>query len=587
MRSYTYIIILLLSVSALAQDAIITVSFSQTVPKSTSIVLSTSAVSGTYDLGNPFFVQTLTVSATIPCCTPGWWYDSWRCSIGGEDAYTYCGSVRLCAGYDDDTIVDCKPLGNFAPQQTITYNVNKVIRTVTFAYGDGRTTQTGQQVNINQITSTGGGFAQIPRSLPSLRGPAPIFLGLVREKIVVGDYTGDFLVSSSDPRALAWFHPTGGISAVDRTTTPNFDDEIHACLDSDANKLCDYDDELECEGQDKDWYNGDCCHDAPFNPESETPPNECQWYGTENTKKMDAVCGKDDQGIWKWAALGDIGLINILSGSCPTMQIVSDGTTFYTCSTGSQTVIPTDLVKPLTEKMTIFGHEYFCQGETIIECGGSAPYSPTAKQIGASTTYENKKQYCTAQGRWVTSLDSAGRDSCVAAGLRWTGTKCCGETDDPLETYEDPYTGQGTAGACYNNQFIASGSFFSGTKDIINYRGKFAICEPTRLPGTSATTTAPEFTGTTITPIAYGPCGTPLQQAILTGTLQHIVCMPSGDWQFTSKTEPHLVKQTIWMPSEVEDKKGCCPENQCWDGQQCKDIGYYYDKIIGKGYRCE
>ncbi len=586
MRSYTYIIILLLSVSALAQDATITISYGETTENPVNLVLGPNTLTAALDIP-PKFVKTVTADVTLACCYTRNLIDPWRCRQGQDASFTYCGTINLCVKYDQETTQECKPIEN-KQKSIITFSPNKQVSKFIFSYtGTRDVVAASTQFTITKVATYGGRAEQIIRSLPSLRGPAAIFLGLVREKIEVGTYTGSFLVSSNEPRALAWFHPTGGISAVDRTTTPNFDDEIHACLDSDTNKLCDYDDETLCSNQDKDWYNGDCCHDAPFNPESETPPNECQWYDTRNNKEMNAVCGKDDQGKWKWAALGDVGLINTLSGSCPSMQIVSDGTGFHTCSTGSQTVIPTNLVTQLTGKLTILGHEYFCQAETIIECGGITPYSPTAKQIGASTTYENKKHYCTADGKWATSLDNAGKDSCVAAGLRWTGTKCCGETDDPLKTYDDPYTGQGTAGACYNNQFIASGSFFSGTKDIINYRGTFAICDPTLPPGTNTTTTAPEFTGTTITPRAYGPCGIPLQQAILTGTMQHIVCTPSGDWQFTSKTEPHLVKQTLWMPSEVEDKQGCCPENQCWDGQQCKDIGYYYDKIIGKGYRCE
>ncbi len=592
MRSYIYIIILLLSVSALAQDAAITISYGQKSDYPVSFSFTQSAPEIAYNIPNPTFVKNMTVDVTLPCCSQ---YALWgACYWGFEYAYT-CGTLNLCVKYDEETALECQTLQN-KKTQTVSFNPNKVIQKATFINTGARNipnADTAIQLSINKISLYGGGFAQIVRSLQSLRSDQAILLGLVKERIDVSQYQGNVNIATNDPKAVAWFNEQTGLSATNRITTPNYDDQILACLNSvqdtgDANApRCDYEDEQLCQGQGKDWYNGYCCRNAPFNPEAETPPSECTWYGTKESKTMNAVCGKNADGIWKWAAIDDVGLINILSGSCPSMQVVSDGTTFYTCSTGAQNVIPTNLVQPLNGKITILEHEYFCQGENIIECGGETPYSPTAKATGTAAAFNNQKNYCTTKGKWVTSLDVAGSESCVAAGLRWTGTKCCGETDDPLKTYEDPYTGQGTAGACYNNNFVASGNFFAGGKSVINYRGKFVVCDPALQPGTNAPTTSQIFSGTGITPIAYGPCGTPLQQAILTGTLQHIICKPSGEWQFTSKTDPHLIKQTLWQPSETEDKQGCCVENQCWDGLQCRDTGYYYDKIIGKGYRCE
>ncbi len=583
MRSYSVIaIILLLSSLVLAQEVTITVS---------KTTVSTVDVNPDH-----LFKQTGTTSQPIPPQPFSYSFSSPKyvakivLNTRGFRCYQYCWQyTSICLLADNDYATrQCKEPPHYYENKDLVYTFSppRNINSISVTIGGQYPQYTAYYLNSFALDA-GSDTATIKTSILGLRSDGPIDFGAIRTRINPEGYTGKYLISSSSPKAPAWFDDGGKTSAIDRKETTIAEDNIFACLDSDQNQICDYKDEADClfRTPSQDWYKGDCCGDAPFNPITETPSSECKWYATTDAKVKDAVCGKNSEAEWKWAALEDIGLIVALSGGCPAMELVSDGTKFYTCTTGTQSLIPTDKIQQLTGKIDIEGHEYFCQGETIIECGGDAPYSLTAKTSGTSITYNNQKHYCTTEGKWVTSLDAAGRDSCVAAELKWTGTKCCGETDDPLNTYEDTYTGQGTAGACYNNNFIASGSFFSGDKSLINFRGKFVICDPTKQPGTSAPTTTPLLTG--ITPTAYGPCGTPLQQAILIGTLQHIICTPSGDWQFTSKTEAHIIKQTLWQPSEIEKKQGCCTENQCWDGAQCRDAGYYYDKIAGKGYRCE
>lgn len=584
MRSYSVIaiILLLLSSPVLAQQVTITVS---KVTTSTIDVSPDRLFRGQTAYNAPAQLQPFVYTFSSPQ-----FVSKIILHTKGYNCYFYCYTyTQLCMQVDNDYATrQCKtPPNNYVDLDLVfTFSPARNINSITVTVGGQYPQYASYQLKSFTLDS-GTGPATITTNLLELRGSEPKDFGAIRTRTDPGTYTGKYLISSSNPKALAWFGDPFDPRSVDRKETPSPDDLILACLDSDQNGKCDFTDEEGCitRTPPQDWYKGDCCGDAPFNPIAETPSSECVWYGTKNNIVKNAVCGKDADSVWKWAPLEDVGIVVTLSGSCPSMQIVSDSAKFHTCTTGTQTLIPANLITQLTGKITIAGHEYVCQGETIMECGGETPYSETAKKTGDSITHNNQKNYCTDTGKWAVSLDAAGQKSCAAAGLKWTGTKCCGETDDPLKTYEDEYTGTGTAGSCYNNNFIASGSFFAGDKSIINHRGKFAICDPARQPATSATTTNPLLPG--LTPTAYGPCGTPLQQAILTGTSQHIICTPDGEWKFTSRTEEHLVKQTIWQPSETEQKKGCCPDDQCWDGQQCRNIGYYYDKIAGKGYRCE
>jgi hypothetical protein len=569
MRSYFIVFLLgiILAGTVFAQTAVITLSFSQTVDHAHIAALSPNAPQSTLDLGNQYFVQSIQVNTNLPRCE----YYFWRYD---------CGSISLCAKFDQDQAQTCKQLSSQA-SQTVTFPVNKLIRTITFSYIGSRTTaEKTYQVQITNVKRIGGTYKQITRSLLSLRGTGPIPLGRVKEIIDVTGYTGDVFISSTNLQAPAWFDDGTGTSATTRTKTSNHNDDTFACLNADTNTdaqgnpKCDYQDEYACAQQNKDWFKGYCCGDAPY-----SPATGCQWYADKQ-----AVCGKDSEEQWRWAALEDVGLITSLSGNCPAIQIVSDGNTFYTCSQSTQTVIPSNLTKPLTGKINIQGHEYLCEGQTIIECGGNAPYSPTAKLQGATITYNNQIHYCSSDGTWKTSLDDD-NEACVSAGLTYTGTKCCGEANDPLKTYQDPYNAQGTAGACYNNQFIASGSFLTADKKIINYRGAYYICDPSLPQGSTELQNSTLFLNTGITPTARGPCGLPLQTALLTGTQQNIVCTPTGEWRFTSTTNETLVKETKWTPLETEQRQGCCPDNQCWDGKTCKGIGSYY--LIGeRGFQC-
>ncbi len=559
--------IILLAVLTLADEA--SISVFKVIPQSSSVLFNfnPTTTSVTYQFpGGSQLIGTLGLDVnTLICFAP-------------------C-SAKLCVYLDNDqSNAICKTIPGQGAT-TLQYPVIPRTASSVTIYATGlrvtvRFIAITDTVRVTQISWAGKDKAEVKRNLLSLRGSQPISLGRIREIIDVETYAGEVKVGSNDSRAAAWFDPGGGGSDTSRITTSDYNDFALACLnidnnkDADGNPICDFEDELECASQDKDWFNGRCCGDAPYNPSS-----GCQWYDDKQ-----AVCGKNAQDKWVWAALEDTGLINTLSGSCPTVQLVSDGQKFHTCSE-APSLIPAALVQKITTKITIEGHEYLCEGETIIECGGNAPYSPDAKPMGASLTIDNQKLFCSSAGKWSTSLDGD-EEGCTSAGYKYTGTKCCGEPDDSLKTYEDPYTGQGTPGGCYNNQFIASGSFLGGDKKIINYRGTFSICDTSVAPGTTTTTTDPAFQNTQIIPTARGPCGTPLEEALLIGSKPNIICMPWGEWSFTSSTEETLVKQTAWQQAETEEKQGCCPDNKCWDGKNCRDIGDYYT-ISERGFRCQ
>ncbi|MEM3154658.1 MAG: hypothetical protein QW165_03790 [Candidatus Woesearchaeota archaeon] len=566
MRStYLFIFLLLFSVTVLAQSATFTISVlrgADTYTVDAKLFTATpikSAQTYTHDFGINAYTTKITAFVRLKPC------------LFREKTYTGCGTITLCAKPEGQPEV-CQTLLN-QDVQTITFDFNKNIKKVTFTATGSRKTNDYDALLVTLARYTGL-TNQFSRQLISLRGTQPILLGKVRELINTSNASEASIISST-MQAPAWFDDGTGTSATSRTVTSNFNDNTYACLnidsntDANGNPKCDYFDEADCATKGKDWLAGNCCGDAPY-----LPASGCQWYSDKQ-----AVCGKDATGVWKWAALEDIGLVVKYSGSCPSAQIVSNGQKFHTCNIDISSIVPATLTANIAGIIAIHGHDYICQGENIIECGGETPYSPGALPTGASITIAGKKNYCTASGTFKLSITD--RTTCEKAGLTWTGTQCCGEPDDPLQTYEDTYTGTGTAGACYNGQFLPSGTFLDAQKTILISRGEYFQCSPNIATQTTAT-----LPGTSITTTVKPACGMPMLGVLLTGTKPNAVCLPNGQWMFTSTTDTTVVKQTKWTVLEGEQQKGCCPDNQCWDGKTCKNIGDYY--VIGdKGYLCQ
>jgi len=644
MRSYYLIILLLTTTLVLAQSTDVTVHIANIDPNTVDIGFFDGEYTFTHYFGSPATINSIILEieyvacndegtefacgARTACVTPMTCSDLSKCTPGGECSEeivdckpldSYCLSGKKCkpgsactldmdgrtdercpaatagvcektgkicdigskcsegAGCTPSGKMECKPIPD-VQFPTLSFPIKGSVSTIEIAITGDRAATDGDDVRILKVERDKGAATTLTKTLLSLRGNGPIFLGLIKEIVDAKNQTGTAYITSTNPEAPAWFDDGSGTSSTNRNTTTIYGDRALACLNSDENvdssgaPKCDYKDEQDCANKGKDWLQGYCCGDYPYN-------GTCTWYPERN-----AVCG--NTGLdWKWAAIEDVGVITQLGGDCPNVQLVSNGAKFYTCNDDVPSPIPSSSAMKLSGKTTIQGHEYFCEGENLIECGGDNPYSSTAKKTGASMTFNDTLNYCTSDGKWVTSLD-ASKDSCTKAGFIWTGTKCCGEAEDNFKTYEDPYTGGGKAGGCYNNLFIASGTTLGSDNKIMNYRGKFYLCDPTLAINATMPESSPLFAGTNVTPTARGPCGQPLANALLTGTKPNIICMPSTSWYFTGSTDYHVSKSTIWIPIGTEQKLGCCPDNQCWDGTNCKNSGEYYS-LQDKGYRCQ
>jgi len=219
-----------------------------------------------------------------------------------------------------------------------------------------------------------------------------------------------------------------------------------------------------------------------------------------------------------------------------------------------------------------------CDGDSIIECGGNVPFSANAKRPGAVFNISGVPNVCAFDGKWKTSFDGD-EPSCRAAGLGWTGTKCCGEPGDSLTTYEDLSGG----GGCFKRQLVRSGDKIANNRDVINHKGKFFICEPNSAQPSSARVL---FDNTGVTPTVVAACGDPLQNTLSSGSFVHAVCSPQGVWTFVDSTVFRKSKDVPWQPTGSQLKAGCCPADQCWDGTGCRAKGQY-QAIGNRGYKCQ
>ncbi|MBI4146497.1 hypothetical protein HY489_04120 [Candidatus Woesearchaeota archaeon] len=493
-----------------------------------------------------------------------------KISVRSHSSYYGGGSLSLCLSFDSDAAQTCVPL------QGSDINIPIVPRKASTAVFSVRgDVEYGgyYYVYINQVSWTSGPGSSVSRTYSSIGQSGPVQLGSARDFVA---QQGTVTVSSSDSKVVAWFQDAtalvGTVSPTSRTSTTHPDDKVQVCLNTDGNKdsqgapVCDYVDAQNCNSRNRDWLLGHCCGDAPY--------AGCGFYGD-----LQALCGQDASGRFRWAPLSSVGVIFSLD-TCPKADVVSNGQKFFTCSD-----VPAGMsnLEKFQGKVAIGGHEYACEGARVAECGGSSPFSAGAKKVGASLTIGGLVYQCGADGTWKQSFD-ADKASCVAAGLKWTGSKCCGELADSLSTYEDQYDPArgGDPGGCFKSSFVASGSSVAGNKDVVNYRGKFYLCEP---DPSKPSTSVQLFQGTGVSLVKSGACGSPLQNALLSGSLPHVVCAPGGSWQFVSRTELHFAKSIAWQPFGVLERDGCCPEQQCWDGLRCRDRNEY-QTVGSRGYKC-
>ena len=276
--------------------------------------------------------------------------------------------------------------------------------------------------------------------------------------------------------------------------------------------------------------------------------------------------------------------------ACPgDISLLADGEQVWTCGNLAGASALPQTLQSFTKK-TVKDHEFLCVPGTaeIHECAGdgtSLADGNIVSESGDWVTDDNDiNHFCAPDGTWVTDLNTD-EDACNAAkweGVAWTGTKCCGDPADEgtsAATYEDSPNG---LGGCYDNTFISSGSTLDTDTSIINHQGKFYACDPTLNTGQEQSKSITLFEDTGVTVTARGECGMPLLNTLTTGTTPHTICMPFGSWAFTASKAMHELKSTSW----AGPAKGCCPENKCWDGTRCRDVGEYY-QVADRGFRCQ
>ncbi len=546
MRGYYLLLFLLLCTLAAAQQVNVTVSVLQSNSLNVYRTISVSQPYTNVTFGQSTLISDLKVSAYSSC--------------------SGSSTLRLCVFFNNDlnTFV-CSPFQS----GLISFTHNPVAaNVVTFTYQGNAQYCSYNIFSVNQIQYTGGPGVVFTKQIQLVNKTAPESLGRLSAIINTGGQPA--VISSSNPRLVAWFTQSGLLSPTSRTSTNTPSDEAVICLNTDLNKdlqnnpLCDYVDAQVCYTKNSDWLMGNCCGDSPY--------QSLQFYSDKQ-----AICGRDSHQRLKWASLASVGEVVDLKDT-PGIFVVSNGSKFFTCD---QVPAGLNVVERFQGMTSISGRDYLCDGSQIVECGGDFPVSVTGVRTGGKHIAGNSVYYCAKNGSWVQSLDSAGRESCERASLTWTGSRCCGEVNDALSTYEDRYvSGSGVSpGSCYKNQFVPSGGLVPGTRTHINYLGEFYYCDV-------ANTSSQVFNNTGIVPKVSRPCDLPLQNALLAGSKQHILCMPSGSWVFTDSADVHYRKNIKWSAGIDDEREGCCPLNYCWDGDECVQTNVVLTKG-NKGYRCQ
>lgn len=391
------------------------------------------------------------------------------------------------------------------------------------------------------------------------------------------------VVTIADPKVMLW---VGDSDDKTQTSTADIGAEVWACADTDANKQCDVDQATTCLAGNGDWYKGVCC----------SASTECTFEAG-----IAALCGRTATGKYEWAPLAERGDIHEFFGCAENASVVSNGTAFFQCG-GTPFLRSVDLGdirrrNPPPAPYAMMGgfasvmlgpftHEYFCEGKTITECGGSQAFSTiNTHQTGDVRTFNTSSlHYCASDGDWTTDLDSKDEDSCEASGYFWTGARCCSENDDRNEHYNDPLANTSLGrGGCWNKTYVESGRFAIQNK-VINYRGKFFGC---RL-NTTLLLLRDSHTNELLVNNSIGVCGEVLPDAVPGGQYPHAVCNPQGNWEFTDELMGELQKTIKWSAlinvSGIK-QAGCCAYDQCWNGTKCQAAGAYY-RIGERGFAC-
>ncbi len=167
-----------------------------------------------------------------------------------------------------------------------------------------------------------------------------------------------------------------------------------------------------------------------------------------------------------------------------------------------------------------------------------------------------------------------------------------------------------SVGGCYDSGFVGHGGLVENGK-LLNYNGVFYGCNlsstdplatkkvstsgPAFLSFVSAPVISSNITGNASVNVSLPPLfsppspeflitNNPVCTSLAEANLERktAVCQPFGLWTFSEYKINDKIKQINWNLTEsgdsVKNEFGCCPDNACWDGAECRPVGYVVER---------
>ncbi|RLE48356.1 hypothetical protein DRJ25_00005, partial [Candidatus Woesearchaeota archaeon] len=169
---------------------------------------------------------------------------------------------------------------------------------------------------------------------------------------------------------------------------------------------------------------------------------------------------------------------------------------------------------------------------------------------------------------WVKNLDGS-PSACVAGGFNFTGTKCCGETEN--EFYEDPWTTEPlsqTPGICWNSSFLPDGTVFENYSLLV-YKGKTCCCSYSGVDCPDLASIFGMASGSISTTPATMSGNPVCTDPFLDVDSGHhaALCTPNGWVKGIEEELTNLtLKKTLW---QTDVNESCCKPDECWNGSAC------------------
>ena len=261
------------------------------------------------------------------------------------------------------------------------------------------------------------------------------------------------------------------------------------------------------------------------------------------------LCSMDSNFIGSWIpAEPNVGLISYIG--CANKEMLSDGNIWLECNSSG--------AKRIDDR------EYLCAGSLAdqkwIECCGSGSCKSDSSRAGDTlSTGKSIKlgeitYYCASDKTFASDLDIKDQSTCQGAGLTWTGTLCCSESDDTEEYYNDPAGGRG---GCWDKKAVLNGEQAPQIKNVANIGGQFYGCNVNN----NSILNIKDYH--TLQPVVQN------KQYCFQDPNKFYFCSFNNEWELSSgQDRSHLSTipesfQNAQQPSE------CCSATSCWDGAQC------------------